>query len=73
MDWACRGLGRLGASWPSFKARGYELEGGLGQTPYQLEDAHGFCMVLGGQLREGCPQGHCQHPKGRFLGHRAGT
>ena len=35
--------------------------------PYQLKDAHSFCMVLYGQLSEGCPQGHSQHPKGRLL------
>lgn len=36
-------------------------------VPYQLEDAHGFCVVLYWQPREGHPQGYCQHPKGRFL------
>lgn len=35
--------------------------------PYQLEDAHSFCMALYWQPCEGCPQGQCQHPEGRFL------
>lgn len=35
---------------------------------YQLEDAHGLHMVFRRQPREGCPQGHGQHPEGRLLG-----
>lgn len=41
--------------------------------PYQLEDAHGFRVALCWQPREGCPQGHCQHPEGRFLWTQGGA
>lgn len=71
-----RGLGLR--AWASGASRG-ERQGASrpvnsGVTwadPYQLEDAHGFCMALYWQPHEGCLQGHGQHPEGRFLGARS--
>lgn len=55
-----------GASWPDLGDRPMNSKVIL-TNPYQLKDAHGFCMVLYRQLSERRPQWYCQHPKGRFL------
>lgn len=71
-----RGQGWAGVGWAGSssgcRARGCELGGRQAGRSYQLEDAHGLCVVLRWQPRERRPQGRCEHPKGRFLGAQGG-